>query len=257
MIELSCRPEVLAFLSAAKERPEDDMPRLALADWLDERGDAERAEFIRLQCRLAPGSEPERLPDERNAALGRTEALLGRFGGAWLGSLWAHGGIWHRGLLSADFDPHEQVEPLADMLHWIDTARFEVTGCAAFRQAVAVVNSAQLNHICLHLRRPFREDSLLELLTEVRGSPLLRTLTFNWSPGMGAKRPGKPVLGLSDDFFTHLLKALPIGQHLTHLGSGLPLTLGHLECLRNAGVVPVPAWPPHWMHTLPPAVFRR
>jgi uncharacterized protein (TIGR02996 family) len=33
--------------------PDDDAPRLILADWLDEHGDPDRAEFIRLQCRLA------------------------------------------------------------------------------------------------------------------------------------------------------------------------------------------------------------
>jgi uncharacterized protein (TIGR02996 family) len=59
---LYARPEVHAFLHASKEQPEEDLPRLALADWLDERGDAERAEFIRLQCRLGPGTEPPLTP---------------------------------------------------------------------------------------------------------------------------------------------------------------------------------------------------
>src|SRR5829696_5418855 len=35
------------------ESPDDDAPRLVYADWLDEHGDADRAEFIRLQIRLA------------------------------------------------------------------------------------------------------------------------------------------------------------------------------------------------------------
>ena len=51
---LYCWSEVHAFLRAAKEEPWDDLPRLALADWLEERGDAERSEFLRLQCRLGP-----------------------------------------------------------------------------------------------------------------------------------------------------------------------------------------------------------
>ena len=34
------------------ERPDDDAPRLVYADWLEEHDDPERAEFIRLQCRL-------------------------------------------------------------------------------------------------------------------------------------------------------------------------------------------------------------
>jgi uncharacterized protein (TIGR02996 family) len=42
-----------AFLSAILDRPDDDLPRLVYADYLDERGDADRAEFIRVQCELA------------------------------------------------------------------------------------------------------------------------------------------------------------------------------------------------------------
>jgi uncharacterized protein (TIGR02996 family) len=42
-----------AFIQAVIEAPEDDTPRLVYADWLDENGDAERAEFIRVGCALA------------------------------------------------------------------------------------------------------------------------------------------------------------------------------------------------------------
>src|SRR4051794_533693 len=42
-----------AFLRAICAAPDDDGPRLVYADWLDEQGDADRAEFIRLQCALA------------------------------------------------------------------------------------------------------------------------------------------------------------------------------------------------------------
>lgn len=44
------RPELLALLDAVKDHPDEDTPRLVLADWLDEQGDpldAERAAFIR------------------------------------------------------------------------------------------------------------------------------------------------------------------------------------------------------------------
>jgi uncharacterized protein (TIGR02996 family) len=50
-----------AFLQAIIENPED-APRLVYADWLDEHGQPERAEFIRLQCRLARGAtDPDSL----------------------------------------------------------------------------------------------------------------------------------------------------------------------------------------------------
>jgi uncharacterized protein (TIGR02996 family) len=51
------------LLRAILENPDDDLPRLVLADWLEENGDEVRARFIRLQCRRAqlgdehPGAE--------------------------------------------------------------------------------------------------------------------------------------------------------------------------------------------------------
>jgi uncharacterized protein (TIGR02996 family) len=50
-----------AFHLAILEEPEQDAPRLIYADWLEEHGQADRADFIRTQCRLAtlaPGDEP-------------------------------------------------------------------------------------------------------------------------------------------------------------------------------------------------------
>lgn len=42
-----------SFLRAILAAPDDDVPRLIFADWLDENGEPERAEFIRVQCELA------------------------------------------------------------------------------------------------------------------------------------------------------------------------------------------------------------
>lgn len=47
-----------AFLRAIFDAPEDDTPRLVYADFLEENGEPERAEFIRVQCRLAPWPTP-------------------------------------------------------------------------------------------------------------------------------------------------------------------------------------------------------
>lgn len=41
------------LLEAVREAPDDDTPRLAFADWFEDHGDPERAELIRVQCRLA------------------------------------------------------------------------------------------------------------------------------------------------------------------------------------------------------------
>jgi uncharacterized protein (TIGR02996 family) len=41
------------FLQSIRAAPDDDVPRLIYADWLEEHGRTDRAEFIRVQCRLA------------------------------------------------------------------------------------------------------------------------------------------------------------------------------------------------------------
>lgn len=41
-----------AFMQTICEKPDDDFPRLRYADYLEENGQIERAEFIRVQCEL-------------------------------------------------------------------------------------------------------------------------------------------------------------------------------------------------------------
>jgi len=43
----------LALLKAVAANPADDLPRLVLADWYEENGEGERAEFIRVQIEIA------------------------------------------------------------------------------------------------------------------------------------------------------------------------------------------------------------
>jgi uncharacterized protein (TIGR02996 family) len=52
-------PDDDAFLRAIIDNPDDDLPRLVYADWLDEHGDPQRAELIRVQCELAALSGDE------------------------------------------------------------------------------------------------------------------------------------------------------------------------------------------------------
>lgn len=64
-----------AFLADIIEHPLDDVPRLVYADWLDDHDQTPRAEFIRLQCRLA------KQPDEPSRD--REQELLNQHGVAW------------------------------------------------------------------------------------------------------------------------------------------------------------------------------
>jgi uncharacterized protein (TIGR02996 family) len=47
-----------ALLAAILAAPADDAPRLVYADWLDEHGEGDRAEFIRLGCFLSHNPKP-------------------------------------------------------------------------------------------------------------------------------------------------------------------------------------------------------
>jgi len=75
-----------AFLQDILAHPDDDVPRLIFADWLEEQGDAAsaaRAEFIRIQCRLATvhlwPSPPWQEDLER-----RQQQLLEEYGDEWV-----------------------------------------------------------------------------------------------------------------------------------------------------------------------------
>src|SRR5690242_1892736 len=73
-------PTEEAFIQAIVADPEDDAPRLIYADWLDEQGESERAEFIRVQIALARMDEDDgRRPDLEV----REQELLARHREAW------------------------------------------------------------------------------------------------------------------------------------------------------------------------------
>src|SRR5205085_1311341 len=72
------------FLDDIFAHPDDDMPRLIFADWLDEQGEGERAEFIRVQVGRA------RLPhwDAQQVRLRlRERQLLAKHGNKWKAEL--------------------------------------------------------------------------------------------------------------------------------------------------------------------------
>src|SRR4051812_43794023 len=100
-----------ALLAAVRQAPRDDAPRLVFADWLDEHGEPDRAEVIRLPIEIDPylpsgadldgwrravidGHLDRPVPADfspewnRYAALARREdQLLGQYQWEWLGPL--------------------------------------------------------------------------------------------------------------------------------------------------------------------------
>lgn len=86
--------DAAALLRAIGAEPDEDTPRLAYADLIEEHGDAARAELIRGQC------EMERLdwrdPRERELSA-RVDALLKKYGARWRAKLPRVSGIeWAR-----------------------------------------------------------------------------------------------------------------------------------------------------------------
>src|SRR4051794_19217108 len=121
-VYLASHPRVLGLLRDAKRSTEEDGLRLVLADFLEDHGDLDRAEFIRLQCRPRPHDR---------AGRSRRQGLLDLHGGAWLGPLWRwrlSPVCWHRGLLSCGLPTGFRHEDVGPTLPWIDTVVLSVTG---------------------------------------------------------------------------------------------------------------------------------
>jgi uncharacterized protein (TIGR02996 family) len=119
-----------AFLQAVVEAPEDDAPRLVYADWLDEQGDSDRAEFIRLQCALAklPADAPQ-----RPAMHQREEELLLLHSWEWAAGFGWRIQVWQfvRGFiervetsLETSADEIREVLRLGPIRHLRDTGQF-------------------------------------------------------------------------------------------------------------------------------------
>jgi uncharacterized protein (TIGR02996 family) len=112
------------FLQEIAALPEDDIPRLIYADWLEERGDP-RAEFIRVQCELAAMDRD----DERREELEyRERDLLFEHEDEWVGRIAkiATSWVFYRGFV------HYVVMPVSRFLQHAETM-FELAPIAAVK----------------------------------------------------------------------------------------------------------------------------
>jgi uncharacterized protein (TIGR02996 family) len=159
------RSEVLAFLDDIKGHPDDDTPRLILADWLEERDDL-RGEFIRVkveQARVSPTSPRGQELKRRDRELFRENEQN------WYQpykTVFSGSGTFHRGLLqliprperlrTAPWDQLRNTELLA----WVDSvhAWFEqqdqirhLASSPLFERLVRlVVDEGSLSPLCHH-----------------------------------------------------------------------------------------------------------
>jgi uncharacterized protein (TIGR02996 family) len=103
--------EARALLADIRANPDDDTPRLVYADWLEENGDADRAQIIRLQIQRA------RLPEYDGGAatlLRRERTLLKAHGADW-GEV--PPGLGIKGELRRGFVEHITLTPQAFLDH--------------------------------------------------------------------------------------------------------------------------------------------
>ncbi|HKB01149.1 MAG TPA: TIGR02996 domain-containing protein [Gemmataceae bacterium] len=112
-----------ALLRSVVESPNDDGPRLIYADWLEETGDPERAEFIRIQCETH--SVP--MPDERwKALVQRADQLFRLNQGRWQQELPGHPAVQWPGRFYRGF-PHQAAASRWGELKAVWTQMFAVT----------------------------------------------------------------------------------------------------------------------------------
>lgn len=69
-------PDEQSLLAAVAADPASDLPRLVYADWLDDHGQAIRAEFVRLQCEIAKLEVGPRAEVDRNWRLWKRQQDL-------------------------------------------------------------------------------------------------------------------------------------------------------------------------------------
>ena len=134
-----------AFLRAIINDPDDDLPRLVYADFLDETGDPDRAEFIRVQCRLAGTEEHDphfrKLEDREHALLAANEWKWFRERAGL--NEW----VWRRGFVDEVADGHSDRESSETLFAAQPVQRWKVQTRDLHRELVLSKESvARLKH---------------------------------------------------------------------------------------------------------------
>jgi uncharacterized protein (TIGR02996 family) len=138
-----------SLLAEIRALPDDDVPRLVYADWLEDNGDTDRAEFLLLQVRLvrAPEHSPERFELEE-----RSEDLLARHQRAWLAHLpkWARelGLTFRRGMPEeASLTAAAWIRHGAGLARLVPLRRLEVTTWERLDEVARLVAATGLTEL--------------------------------------------------------------------------------------------------------------
>ncbi|MFO0842539.1 MAG: TIGR02996 domain-containing protein [Gemmataceae bacterium] len=233
-------PQYQAFESDLVAHPDDDTPRLVLADWLEEHGDghaAARAEFIRVQVELARLGKDDPGHDELRR---REEVLLAAHRDHWLGPLAGvvTDAVWVRGFpqrmklgVRAFMDNADEIFRQAPVLH-LQLLRINQTKMT-MDELAACPHFGKLRGLSL----PGSQIGDTKLAALLRNADLRHADTLDLS-GTGAREdslraiatgqfPGLKGLNLSGNVMEFVVQQLfrdDVPFSLTHLnlgGSGL------------------------------------
>jgi uncharacterized protein (TIGR02996 family) len=208
------------FLEDIRASPENDTPRLIYADWLEDNGDPDRAEFIRLQIGLARAAPDEPDLNERRR---RERELLRQHGPVWRRSMppWLRGCcVFRRGFLD-EFDGSAGTFFRDEIADFLDLAPSPILRLAGVNpsQIRALRNTPHIARLRgLYLSNPktsaellvdsLRLDKAVRLselgLVRVRGAWSIRALLYDgWTRRL--KRLTLVGCGLDDDCLDFLL----------------------------------------------------
>src|SRR5262245_47637819 len=122
------RPEVIAFLRDAKDNPDDDALRLALAKWLEDRGDS-RGEFVRMLVEAVRNGSAYDSPD---GFLLKCKALEKEHKADWLGAIpqksdvsFTRGLVYTRIPTSRFFGPVLRQLAGSEQWEWVEALRIQ------------------------------------------------------------------------------------------------------------------------------------
>jgi uncharacterized protein (TIGR02996 family) len=179
-----CHPELKVLLSEVKALPDDDTPRLILADWLQDHGDP-RGEFIHLQVVRHHLADD----DPRRVEMYQRECqILRRHSFDWLGPLADHAGSWTftRGFIAllarAERFLNRAVFDLAaecDVFAWVEELALSNVGLS---ELVLLAGSPLLPHLVrLDLSHNDVRDGGLIRLLEAPDLRRLHTLRLEYN----------------------------------------------------------------------------
>jgi uncharacterized protein (TIGR02996 family) len=216
-----------ALTRAVCAEPGDDTARLVYADWLDENGDPDRAEFIRLQCHLE-ASDP--FAPGRRALLCREWDLLRRHGERWIRKDRLGEGVWAEGLWACP--PHTQFRR-----GFIDRGWFKSPGAFA-RMAPKLLTRAPVTGIRLwapYRIRPDRDRWFTNTYYNITHDILRRS--HGWFPAQPLRQPGGTEFPEPDEF-RRMVESEPFGRLRSFAMDAIYSDRRHLEALAASPAAP-------------------